>query len=112
MNVTKFVGRVNPFTGEDVVKLVPIPVVCGRSIKGKTAHDEKFEKLLEFKQALQIPDDEFQAVRKALHRFMENKGLTKVHAVRQYKDHRTKSYSLWLVETPPIPRPRPKKVKK
>ena len=66
MNVTKFVGRVNPFTGEDVVKLVPIPVVCGRSIKGKTAHDEKFEKLLEFNQALQIPDDEFQAVRKAL----------------------------------------------
>ena len=50
MNVTKFVGKTNPFTGEDVIKLVPIPVVCGRSIKGKTAHDEKFEKLLEFKQ--------------------------------------------------------------
>ncbi len=112
MNVTKFVGRVNPFTGEDIIKLVPIPVVLGRSMKGQTAHDEKFEKLLEFKQALRVPDDEFQGVRKALHRFMQNKGLSKIHAVRQCKDYRTKSYSLWLVETPPVLRPRPKRAKK
>ena len=101
MNVTKFVGRTNPFTGEDIIKLVPIPDLCGRALKGGTKYDDKFMGLKDCTQALQIPEDEFQPIRKALYRFMTNHGIRHSHAVRQFKDHKTKTYSLWLVNTPP-----------
>jgi hypothetical protein len=101
-----FAGRVNPFTGQDLIKFVPVPNVPSKR-KGMTAHDEKFEKLLDFEQALSMPETEFQAVRKALQRFMDNRGIRQQVTIRQHKDYRTKTYTIWLANEPPkvvIPR--------
>jgi hypothetical protein len=106
MTASKFVGTTNPFTGEDLIKVVPIPPVHSKS-KGTTAHDAKFEHLLDFKQALQMPEHEFAGVRKALQRFLDNKGIRDTTSVRQFKDYKTKTYTIWLVNEPPkvrIPR--------
>jgi hypothetical protein len=101
MNVTKFIGKTNPFTNEPLIKLVPIPERCTRALKGKTKYDTEFMGLMDCKQALQIPEDEFQPIRKALYRFMINQGIRQSHAVRQFKNHKTKTFSLWLVNEPP-----------
>lgn len=106
MTVSRFIGTTNPFTGEDIIKVVPIPKVPSKA-KGTTAHDAKFEKLLDFKQAIQMPEHEFSGVRKALQRFMDNRGIRATTSIRQHKDYKTKTYSLWLVNEPPkvtIPR--------
>lgn len=104
--MTTFASKVNIFTGEDLVKIVPIPNVHSKS-KGTTKYDDKFEQLLDFKQAMQMPEIEFAGVRKALQRFMDNRGLRTTASIRQFKDYKTKTYTLWLVNKPPkmiIPR--------
>ena len=101
MSVTQFATKHNPFTGEPLIKLVPIPVACGRSLKGGTKYDDEFMGILDCKQALQIPELEFQPMRKALYRFMTNQGIRHSHSVRQYKNPKTKAYTLWLVNEPP-----------
>jgi hypothetical protein len=104
--VSSFAGKTNPFTGADLVALVPIPDVPTKR-KGATAHDKKFEQLLDFKQALKMPEAEFSGVRKALQRFMDNRGIRATTSVRQFKDYKTKTYTLWLANEPPrvtIPR--------
>jgi hypothetical protein len=106
MTATRFVPVLNIFTGQDVIEVVPIPNVSTKR-KGTTQHDDKFEKLMDFKQALKVPEHDFGGMRKALQRFLDNKGLRKQVSMRQKKDHRTKSYTIWLVNEPPqvvIPR--------
>jgi hypothetical protein len=106
MTATRFAPVVNIFTGQDVIELVPVPTISTKR-KGTTQHDAKFEKLLDFKQALKVPEHEFGGMRKALQRFLDNKGLRKQVSMRQMKDHRTKSYTIWLANEPPqvvIPR--------
>ena len=47
------------------------------------------------------------AMRKALQRFLDNHGLRKTVSMRQKKDYKTKSYTIWLINEPPqvvIPR--------
>ena len=101
MNATRFASSQNIFTGEEIIKVVPIPDLPARGGKGTTLHDAKFEKLLNFDQALMFHEDEFQSVRKALQRFMRNRGLQSKASIRQKKDHRTKTYTIWLVNQPP-----------
>ena len=106
MTTSRFAGSNNPFTGEDLIKVVPIPKVNAKA-KGTTANDAKFEKLLDFKQAIQLPEYEFASVRRQLQRFMINRGIRTTASVRQHKDYKTKTYTLWLVNEPPkvrIPR--------
>jgi hypothetical protein len=46
-------------------------------------------------------------MRKALQRYLDNKGLRSTVSMRQKKDHKTKSYTIWLINEPPqvvIPR--------
>lgn len=100
MTSSKFIGTTNPFTGEDLIKVVPIPQVHSK-LKGTTANDAKFKKLLDFKQALQLPEHEFDSIRRQLQRFMDNQGIRGTASVRQHKDHKTKTYTLWLVNEPP-----------
>ena len=100
MTVTKFATRHNPFTGEPNIKIVPVPDARER-IKGTTAYDEYFNQLLDFKQAMQIPEDEFQAILKAMGRFLVNNKLGNTCAIRQKKDPRTRTYFMWIVNTPP-----------
>jgi hypothetical protein len=106
MTATRFAPVHNIFTGKEVIEFVPIPRAGGKR-KGTTQHDAKFEKLLGFKEALSVPERDFGGMRKALQRFLDNKGLRKTVSMRQLKDHKTKSYTLWLVNEPPqvvIPR--------
>lgn len=100
MTATRFAPVTNIFTGEDVIRFVPVPQVSTKR-KGETQHDAKFTTLLDFKQALLIPEHEFEGVRKAMTRFIYNKNLVGKVTVRQRKDHRTKSYTLWLADEPP-----------
>jgi len=108
MTVTRFAPVHNIFTGQEVIEFVPIPALNAKR-KGTTLHDAKFETLLDFKQALRVPEHEFGGMRKALQRFLDNKGKRQQVSMRQMKDHKTKSYMLWLVNEPPqvvIPRRR------
>lgn len=100
MTATRFAPVRNIFTGEEVTKFVPIPKVHSKR-KGETQHDEKFAVLLDFEQALCVPEYDFGGMRKSLSRFLENKGLKDTVSVRQRKDARTKSFTIWLVNEPP-----------
>lgn len=108
MTATKFAPVRNIFTGQEISKLevVSIPNVHSK-LKGTTLHDEKFHKLMDFKQALRMPEVEFDSVRKSLQRYLENRDLRQTVSIRQFKDAKTKSYTIWLVNEPPkvrIPR--------
>lgn len=100
MTATRFAPVHNIFTGKEVIEFVPIPKINTKR-KGTTQHDAKFEKLLDFKQALSVPERDFGGMRKALQRFIDNKGLRGKVSMRQLKDHKTKSYTLWLANEPP-----------
>jgi hypothetical protein len=101
MTATRFAPVVNIFTGQEVIELVPIPTLPGRGAKGTTLHDAKFDKLMGFKQALKVPEHDFGGMRKALQRYLDNHGLRKKVSMRQKKDYKTKSYTIWLVNEPP-----------
>lgn len=90
--------------GEQNVRLVMIPANASSRRKGTTAYDLHFDHLLKFEQAMQMPEHEFEGVRKAATRFLQNKGLTDTISVRQKKDHRTKTYLLWFINQPPVKR--------
>jgi len=90
--------------GQQNVRLVPIPPVAASSRKGTTMYDQHFTKLLEFAEAMQVPDHEFEAVRKAATRFLTFRELSAKVSVRQKKDHRTKTYMIWFLDQPPIKR--------
>jgi len=100
MTATRFAPVTNIFTGEEVIRFVAIPQVNTKR-KGETQHDAKFTTLLDFKQALLVPEHEFGGMRKALQRFLDNRGLRASVTMRQRKDHRTKSYTIWLANEPP-----------
>ena len=100
MTATRFAPVTNIFTGEEVIRFVPIPQVSTKR-KGETQHDAKFSTLLDFKQALLVPEHEFGGMRKALQRFLDNRNLRASVTMRQRKDHRTKSYTIWLANEPP-----------
>ncbi len=107
MTATRFAPVTNIFTGQDVIEIVPIPDLPARGTKGTTLHDDKFDKLVDFKQALKVPEHEFGGMRKALQRYLDNHGLRKKVSMRQKKDYKTKSYTIWLINEPPqvvIPR--------
>ena len=101
MIATRFVPTINPFTQQEVIEFVPVPKINTKR-KGTTQHDDKFEKLLDFKQALKVPEHEFGGMRKALQRFLDNKNLRKQVSMRQLKDHKTKSYTIWIANEPPV----------
>jgi ABC-type branched-subunit amino acid transport system substrate-binding protein len=112
MTATRFAPVHNIFTGQDVIELVPIPAAPAKGTKGTTLHDDKFDKLAKFDQALKVPEYQFGGMRKALQRYLDNKGLRGTVSMRQKKDHKTKSYTIWLVNEPPqvvIPRKGEKK---
>ena len=83
------------------IELVPIPDKPARGAKGTTLHDAEFKKLLNFKQALRIPEHEFGGIRKALQRFLDNHQLRQKVSMRQKKDHRTKTNTICQDDDPP-----------
>jgi hypothetical protein len=92
---------------DSTITFVPIPDKPARGAKGTTLHDDEFKRLMNFKQAMRVPEHEFGGMRKALQRYLDNHGLRKTVSMRQKKDYKTKSYTIWLVNEPPqvvIPR--------
>lgn len=83
--------------GERNLRFAAIPEFAGRADKGKTKYDEHFDRLLaNGKEALRMPDDEFDAMKKAMQRYIVNRDLRGKVFVRQRKDARTKTYLLWF----------------
>lgn len=102
MTATRFASVKNIFTGEpiDNIEFVPVPDIHSK-MKGATLHDAKFDKLMKFDQALKVPENEFDSIRKSMQRYLENRGLRQKISVRQFKDSKSKSYTIWLVNEPP-----------
>jgi hypothetical protein len=104
MTYTKFATATNIFTGEPQARFVPIPDVP-RKKKGTTLHDDKFDKLIGFDTALVVHENDMGGMRKSLQRYLRNKEMSQKASMRQLKDHKTKSYTIWLVNEPPqLPR--------
>lgn len=83
--------------GERNIRFAAVPEYAGRASKGKTKYDEAFDRLLaNGKEALRMPDDEFDAMKKAMQRFIDNRQLRGKVFIRQRKDSRTKTYLLWF----------------
>jgi hypothetical protein len=97
MTVTKLI---NIFEASRI-EIVPIPDTPARGAKGTTLHDEEFKKLLNFKQAMRVPEHAFGGIRKSLQRFLDNRELRGKVSMRQKKDYKTKTYTIWLVNEPP-----------
>ena len=100
MTHTTFASATNIFTGEPQPRFVAIPNVP-RKKKGTTIHDDKFDKLIGFDTALVVHENDMGGMRKSLQRYLDNRGLRKTVSMRQLKDHRTKSYKIWLLNEPP-----------
>ena len=99
---TKFANNTNPFKKAEAISFVPIPVVTKRVI-GAGVYDDKFQKILDFKQAIQIPLHEFNGIRTALQRYLIRNDMRAITSIRQLKDSRNSTYTLWLVNAPPEP---------
>lgn len=84
--------------GEHNLRLVSIPKVVSRAGKGQTKYDSWFNSMLLDKRALQFPEDEFSAMKKAAFRFMEYNGLIGKMSFRQRKEARSKTYVVWFEE--------------
>ena len=82
--------------GQSNIRFVLIPELESRARKGSTKYDGWFENCIENAEAIQIPFDEFDAVRKAAFRFISFRKLNL--SIRQKKDSRTKTYILWFQE--------------
>lgn len=86
--------------GQANLRLVGIPTEESRARKGHTKYDKWFDGAIEKSEAIQMPEDEFDAVRKAAFRYIEFRGLRGKTTVRQKKLSRSKTYLLWFYEEP------------
>ena len=83
--------------GERNLRFAAVPELAGRADKGKTKYDEHFDRLMaNNKEALRMPFDEFDAMKKAMQRYIDNRHLRGKAFVRQRKDNLTKTYLLWF----------------
>lgn len=83
--------------GERNLRFATVPELAGRADKGKTKYDDHFDRLLlDGKEAVRMPEDEFAAIKKAMQRYIDNRKLKGKVFIRQRKDSRTKTYLLWF----------------
>ena len=73
--------------GQSNIRFVLIPELESRAKKGSTKYDGWFENCVENSEAIQIPFDEFDAIRKAPFRFINFPKLNL--SIRQKKENRT-----------------------
>jgi hypothetical protein len=90
---TLFANDTNPWTGKKEIEFVPIPQLNARN-KGRTAHDDMFNRMIKDKVAVSISDLKFSALRRTAQRFMANNGLKGKLSLRQRKEGR--SYTMWF----------------
>lgn len=85
--------------GQKNLRFATAPALAGRANKGRTKYDAHFERLMENnEEALRMPYDEFAAMKKAMQRYIDNKGMRGQVLIRQHKDVRTKTYLLWFTQ--------------
>lgn len=77
------------------VKEVPIPHKPLKG-KGQTKYDQQFEKMLQHKTAIEIHEDNFEAMRRALMRFREYRNLKGKLTIRQHMNSETRMVTLWF----------------
>lgn len=92
---TSWAGHNSPYTGKVPFKEVPIPKRPPNR-KGATKYDEDFERLMALKTAIEVHEDGFQAVRRALKRFIAFRGITDKVVLRQQLDPNTRNVTVWL----------------
>lgn len=84
-----------PFKGLEDIKTVKIPDEP-RKRKGHTMYDAQFERLMEFKDAIQVPVNGFDTIRRAMQRFIKFRNLTGTVCLRQVTDKRAETVTIWL----------------
>lgn len=92
---TTWVANNRPYTGKVPIKEVPVPKRPLQR-KGHTKYDEDFEKLATFASALEVHEDNFETLRRALKRFVDFRELTGQVAIRQQINPQTRMVTLWL----------------
>jgi len=90
---TLFASDTNPWTGKKEIEFVPIPKSNPRN-KGKTSHDDMFNRMIDDKVAVSIAEPKFPSVRRTAQRFMANNGLKGKVSLRQRKEGRY--YTMWF----------------
>ena len=85
----------NPYTNKVPMKEVPVPKIV-KPRKGHTKYDDEFEKLLEFKTAIESTEDGFEVLRRAMQRFLEYQNLKETISIRRSMDRQTRMVTLWL----------------
>ncbi len=89
---TNFQGK-NPFVqGYTFISKPVIP----KKAKGTTGLDNEFTRLISRDEALVIPEEDFDKVRRTFDRFCKNNQITGEYSFRRRKDHRLKTYTIWL----------------
>ena len=83
------------YVGGVPVKEVPIPKKP-RKAKGQTKYDEQFDRMLQRKTAIEIHEDHFHAMRRAIMRYREYRSLKGTLTVRQQIDPTTRLVTLWF----------------
>jgi hypothetical protein len=85
--------RKNPFVkGYTFTAKPEVP----KKSKGTTGLDSEFTRLISSDEALVIPEDDFDKVRRTFDRFCKNNQITGEYSFRRRKDHRLKTYTIWL----------------
>lgn len=92
---TSWANKNSPYTGKVPLREVPIPAVA-MPRKGHTKYDAEFEKLLEFKTAIETTEEDFGVLRRALQRFLEFRGLKAKLSIRRCTHKTTRQMTLWL----------------
>ena len=92
---TTWADKTSPYSGKVPFKEVPIPKRTAPR-KGKTKYDEEFERLLEFKHALETHEDNLGAMQRALKRFIKLRELSSTVSLRQQLNPITRNVTLWL----------------
>jgi hypothetical protein len=83
------------YVGGVPIKEVSIPKTP-RKAKGQTKYDEQFDKMLQRKTAIEIHEDHFNTMRRAIMRYREYRNLKGTLTVRQQIDPTTRLVTLWF----------------
>ena len=92
---TSWANKRSPYTGTVPMKEVPIPKIV-QPRKGHTKYDEEFHKLMTFKTAIEMHEDNFPSIQRALKRYVKFRDLGSKVCIRQQLNPMTRHITVWL----------------
>lgn len=92
---TTWANKIDPYTGKVPVKEVPVPARKAQR-KGATKYDEEFHKLMTFKTAIEMHEDNFPSIQRALKRYVKFRDLGSKVCIRQQLNPMTRHITVWL----------------